>query len=219
MSALDIVLSSRLVAIIRMEDLSIAKELTQALLAGGVRAIEFTLTNRDALHVVPHLIQACPEFRSGGATIGIGSVRNLSEAQAALAAGAQFIVSPITRHDIIQACNAAKVPCMPGAMTPTEIASAWDAGASIVKLFPAKGLLPSYVRDVLAPMPYLKLMPTGGVDRTNLENYFRAGAVAVGIGNHLLDTQALKERDWDKITAGAADFMSAVQHASNFLPS
>lgn len=209
--ALELVLRSKLVAILRLEDLSSAVELTRALLKAGICAVEFTLTNPAALDVVPLLKSKCPEFDHGQATVGIGSVRNPREAKAALDAGAQFIVSPITRIDVLDLCKEAAIPCMPGAMTPTEIATAWEAGASIVKVFPAKGLGPGYLRDVLAPMPYLKLMPTGGVDLENLGTYFKCGAVAVGIGSNLLDMPAMNRGDWDTVAQGAARYVHAIQ--------
>ena len=100
-------------------------------------------------------------------------------------------MSPITSRPIIDACVKAGVAVMPGALTPTEIAAAWDAGADLVKVFPARGLGPNYIKDILAPMPYLKLMPTGGVDLNNLQSYFAAGAVAAGIGGNLMDAAAV----------------------------
>ncbi len=206
---LSIIEQSRLVAILRLDDLSTAVELTRALVIGGLRAIEFTLTNPQALEALQAVLAEIPEFAAGTASVGIGSVRNVREASAAIGAGAQFIVSPITRADIIETCVEQRVPTFPGAFTPTEIAMAWDAGASAVKVFPANGLGPRYIRDVLAPMPYLKLMPTGGVDLENMPTYFKAGAIAVGMGSNLLDPEALRTHNWHLIAENARRYAQA----------
>ncbi len=205
---LELLARKRLVAILRMDDLSQAVSISCALAAGGIAVQEFTLTNRAALQAVPTVKQALQQ-RGMECSIGIGSVRSREEADEAIASGADFIVSPITRIDVIARCVQAKIPTMPGAMTPTEIATAWDAGADAVKVFPARGLGPNYIKDVLAPMPYLKLMPTGGVDLKNMATYFSAGAVAVGIGGNLIDPVALKNSDWDAISNSAAEYARA----------
>lgn len=198
-TVLEIVTQSRLVAIVRLDDLSCAHKLTAALLAGGIRAIEFTLTNKDTPSVVSALLGEFPAFSSGQATIGIGSVRSVWEAQTAIDCGAQFLVSPITKPEVIRLAEAADVVSMPGAYTPTEIAMASELGADIVKVFPAKGLGPGYFKDILAPMPYLKLMPTGGVDLENMSSYFSAGAVAVGIGSQLVSNDSISRGEWGTI--------------------
>ncbi len=156
---LQLIERTRIVAIVRLNDLSQAIAISRALAEGGIVAQEFTLTNPDALRVVEP-VQRALAAEGFEAAIGIGSVRNLDEAKSSLAAGADFIVSPITRADIIGQCRQAEVAVMPGAYTPTEIAHAWECGADVVKVFPARALGPGYIKDVLAPMPYLKLMPT-----------------------------------------------------------
>ncbi len=196
MNSLNLILQSRLVVIVRLDDLRYAHSLISSLIAGGICALELTLTNRDSLRVVREAIADFPQFTSGHATIGIGSVRNAREAQEAIDCGAQFLVSPIVHPEVIALARQSKVPIMPGAMTPTEMATAWDLGADIVKVFPAKSLGPGYIRDCLAPMPYLKLMPTGGVDLANAADYFAAGAVALGMGGQLLDKSAIARGDW-----------------------
>lgn len=206
---LEIIQNRRLVAIVRLDDLSRSRELVQAMLVGGVRAIEFTLTNDKTPEVVAGLLQSVPQFRSGEATIGVGSVRSADEAQLAIDCGAQFIVCPISRESIIRKANQAEIAVMPGAFTPTEIAQAHDWGADVVKVFPAKGLGPGYFKDVLAPMPYLKLMPTGGVDLNNISNYFQAGAIAVGVGSQLLDPRGVADGDWADIQLAAEKYTKA----------
>lgn len=199
----------RIVAIVRLDDLTQAIQLSRALAEGGIVAQEFTLTNPDALRVIEPVKRA---LAADGftAAVGIGSVRNRDEAKAALAAGADFIVSPITRDDIIGECRQAEVAVMPGGYTPTEIAHAWECGADVVKVFPSRQLGPGYIKDVLAPMPYLKLMPTGGVELSNIKSYLDSGAVALGIGGNLINSQAIRAGDWASVTQIAAQYQSLV---------
>jgi 2-dehydro-3-deoxyphosphogluconate aldolase / (4S)-4-hydroxy-2-oxoglutarate aldolase len=200
---LQLIDATRLVAIIRLDDLSQAVEIGRSLAAGGILAQEFTLTNPDAISAAHAVRQALRSEYGSGVAVGIGSVRNGREAAAAISGGADFIVSPITHPDVLAACREAGVAVMPGAYTPTEIAAAWEAGADVVKVFPARGLGPGFIKDVLAPLPYLKLMPTGGVDASNMANYFQAGAVAVGIGGNLIDAAAIARGDWQAVTETA----------------
>ena len=204
----ELVLQTRLVAIIRLEDLSTAHDLVSAMVAGGIRVIEFTLTNSQAPKLVSQLVTQVPAFTDGTASIGLGSVRNLDEAKLAVDSGAQFLVSPVCFAEIIDQALKMNVACMPGAYTPTEIARAHDCGADVIKVFPAGGLGPSYIRDVLAPMPYLKLMPTGGVQVAGMAEYFKVGAVAVGMGGQLFSPSALAQQDW-----------RAIEHASKIASS
>jgi 2-dehydro-3-deoxyphosphogluconate aldolase/(4S)-4-hydroxy-2-oxoglutarate aldolase len=208
---LEIVSKTRLVAIIRLDDLSQAVQLSKALLAGGVVAQEFTLSNPNALTALSEVKAALGEFSNGQAALGLGSARNVDEAHAAIKAGAQFVVTPITKLDVIEVCKKAGVPIMPGAFTPTEIAMAHDAGADVVKVFPARTLGAGYIKDVLAPMPYLKLMPTGGVDLENMASFFKAGAVSVGVGGNLLDKRAIEAGDWEKVSTIARQYAEAAR--------
>lgn len=205
----DLVQQHRLVGIVRLDDLSKAVELSRALLDGGILIQEFTLTNPDALAVIRDLLAKIPEFSTGRAAIGVGSVRTTAEANQALASGAQYVVTPTTQPEIIEICRAAKIPIMPGAYTPTEIATAWQCGASFVKVFPARNLGPAYIKDVLAPMPYLKLMPTGGIDLDNMSSYFKSGAAAVGVGGNLIDASAVKSGNWDQVARTARQYAQA----------
>lgn len=207
---LQLVERTRIVAIVRLDDLTQAIAISRALAQGGIVAQEFTLTNPDALRVIEP-VQRALAAEGYEAVVGIGSVRNLDEAHAALASGADFIVSPITRADVIGQCRQAEVAVMPGAYTPTEIAHAWECGADVVKVFPARQLGPGYIKDVLAPMPYLKLMPTGGVDLTNIATFLQAGVVAMGVGGNLIDPQAIRNCDWSAITSVAKKYSTAAQ--------
>ena len=205
----ELIKKSRLVAIIRLERLDHAQELVNVLLDAGVRCLEFTLTNPDAPRWIRRLLDEDKRFENGEACIGVGSVRNVEEAKLVLDAGAQFVVTPITSVKVIEVCVQRKVPIASGAFTPTEIATAWDAGANIVKVFPARVLGPGYIRDVLAPLPYLPLMPTGGIDASNAGEYLRAGAIAVGVGGQLCPANLVEKKDWDTILQSAKRVVEA----------
>ncbi|MBM3966364.1 MAG: bifunctional 4-hydroxy-2-oxoglutarate aldolase/2-dehydro-3-deoxy-phosphogluconate aldolase [Planctomycetes bacterium] len=206
---LELIQKSRLVAIIRLERLDHAQELVHVLLEAGVRCLEFTLTNPDAPRWIHRLLTEDKRFENGDACIGVGSVRNVDEARLVLDAGAQFVVTPITSVKVIEVCVERKVPIASGAFTPTEIATAWDAGANIVKVFPARVLGPGYIRDVLAPLPYIQLMPTGGIDTTNAGDYLSAGAIAVGVGGQLCPVKLVENKDWDTILHSAKRIVDA----------
>lgn len=210
---LNIISTNPLVVIVRLADLSAAVSLTQALLAGGVTVLEFTLTNPAALTAISEVKTALPAFAEGRAVIGAGTVLDPAAARASVEAGAQFIVSPHTNLETIATCRQLGVPCMPGALTPTEIVTAWNAGASAVKVFPARAFGPAYIKDVLAPLPQLKLMPTGGVDLDNIGQFFKNGAFAVGLGSNLVDERLVAARDWAALTARASSYVQAVRVA------
>ena len=208
---LEIVHTHQIIAIVRLNDLSMAIDLSRALLAGGIRALEFTLTNPDAIKALTEVKAALPEFDRGEAVIGIGTVLNADQARASIEAGAQFIVSPATNLATIEVCRQFKVAVMPGALTPTEILTAWEAGASAVKVFPARSVGPSYLKDVREPLPFLRLIPTGGIDRDNLKDYMQNGAFAVGVGSNLIDKQLVAAHDWGALAARAQAWMQALQ--------
>lgn len=211
---LDIIRQSRLVVIVRLADLSAAIPMSQALLAGGITALEFTLTNPAALETITKVKAALTEFADGRAVIGAGTVLDAAATQAAVEAGAQFIVSPSTNYGTIEMCQKLGVANMPGALTPTEIVGAWNAGASVVKIFPARAFGPTYLKDVLAPLPHLKLMPTGRVDLDNVGQYIKNGAFATGIGSNLVDKQLVAARDWAALKERATAYVQAVQEGS-----
>ena len=203
MSALEIIAKHKLVAIVRLDDLSIADELLDALVAGGIRAIEFTLTNPQATETI-----AAMRSRVGaGIVIGAGSVINAEQVRAVAEAGAQFVVSPITKREILEECAARDLPAMPGAFTPSEIQQAWEWGAAVVKVFPANHLERRYIIDVLAPLPHLRLMPTGGVSLDNLREYLDMGAFALGVGSSLINNDTVANRDWDALRDNARQYV------------
>lgn len=211
---LDLLNRHRLVAILRLDDLSHALEITRALLEGGVRLLEFTLTHPQALGAIRTLHDEIPEFTSGEAALGAGSVITVEQAQRSRGAGAQFLVAPIVATRVIRYGVELDLPVFPGALSPTEIHTALHAGAPLVKLFPAGRLGPGYLRDVLAPLPEAKLMPTGGVTLDNIGEFFAHGAAAVAIGSALLDPVALKAGDWPAVRDHARRYVEAVDAAS-----
>ena len=201
------------VPVVRLPDLSRAAAMAQALLEGGVTALELTMTSPGALEALDLLHQEIPAFSSGAAALGMGSVLNQEMAVSAIARGAQFIVAPILDLPTLELCVERDVPAMPGAFTPTEIQTAWTAGAAVVKVFPATKLGPDYFRDLLAPLPHLKLLPTGGVDLENCGDFIRAGAIAVGVGSALVRKEWVESGDWAALTRQAVSFTAAVRAA------
>jgi 2-dehydro-3-deoxyphosphogluconate aldolase/(4S)-4-hydroxy-2-oxoglutarate aldolase len=197
------------VAVIRLHDARQLRSVTEALAAGGVRAIEITMTVPGAIGLIEELASSLKsEF-----VIGAGTVLDPETARQVILAGAKFVVSPVFKTSLIEVGHNYDVPVMPGCFSPTEILSAWEAGADIVKVFPATSLGPSFFKDIRGPLPQLRLMPTGGVTRENAGDWIRAGAVAIGAGTALVDSKAVAERRFDVITANARHFIEAVQRA------
>jgi 2-dehydro-3-deoxyphosphogluconate aldolase / (4S)-4-hydroxy-2-oxoglutarate aldolase len=197
--------------VVRLPSLDRAARLAQTLLDAGVTAFEVTLTSPGALEALKAVRAKFSQFESGEAVIGAGSVVSAEQAGQAIDAGAQFIVTPVTYPDTIAACVRREVPIVPGAMTPTEVQSAWDMGASAVKVFPAHHFGPVYLKDLLAPLPHLKLVPTGGVNLDNAADYIRHGAVALGVGSSLVNAKRIEAEDWAGLAADARAFLEAVK--------
>lgn len=197
------------IAVVRLDDLSRAASLTEALVAGGVRAVEFTFTNRAAAAA----ITAAREALGDRALIGAGSVLDAETARIAILAGAAFVVTPTVSLPVIEICNRYGVATTIGALTPTEILTAWQAGATYVKVFPASLGGPGYLRDVRGPLPQVKLVPTGGVDVANAGHFIRAGAAAVALGSNLVDAGSVASEEWDTITVRARAVAAAVAEA------
>ena len=194
------------VAVIRLQDPHALHGVVQALAEGGVRALEVTMTVPRAIELIAELAPTLPE----GFLLGAGTVLDAGTAWRAVAAGAQFIVSPVFRPDVISAGHEHGVPVMPGCLTATEILNAWDAGADIVKVFPATAVGPSYLKDIRGPLPQVKLMPTGGVSIDNVGEWLNAGAVAVGVGSALLDSKAIAAGNYSVIADNARRMIANV---------
>jgi 2-dehydro-3-deoxyphosphogluconate aldolase/(4S)-4-hydroxy-2-oxoglutarate aldolase len=154
-------------AVIRMTDSKKLLKVIEAVSKGGVKNIEITMTVPNAVEIIRELAKA----NSGDSIIGAGTVLTKEDAKAVIEAGAQFVVSPIMNLEVIATCKELDIPCMPGCYTPTEVIAGWKAGGDIIKVFPATTLGPRYFKDLLAPFPYLKLMPTGGVSINNVHEW------------------------------------------------
>src|SRR5215471_6655940 len=194
------------VAVIRLKDPANLQASIDAMAEGGVRALEVTMTVPGAVELIRGLARALPT----GFLLGAGTVTDAVTARAVIDAGASFVVGPVFRPEVIAACHERDVPVMPGCFSPTEILAAHDAGADIVKLFPATMLGPQFVKDVRAPLPQVKLMPTGGVTLDNAGDWIRAGAVAVGLGSALVDVRAIDAGRFDVIAANARQVVRSV---------
>jgi 2-dehydro-3-deoxyphosphogluconate aldolase/(4S)-4-hydroxy-2-oxoglutarate aldolase len=197
------------VAVIRLKDPDKVRAVVDALAAGGVRALEVTMTVPRAVELIRELAPTMPD----GFLLGAGTVTDARTAHAVIDAGASYIVSPVLRVEVIAACHERDVPAIPGCFTPTEILTAHEAGADIIKVFPATALGPQYIRDVRAPLPQVKLMPTGGVTLDNAGDWIRAGAVAVGVGSALVDSGAIDAGRFDVIRANAERVVASVARA------
>lgn len=199
----------RAVAVVRTDAPEKLVRIADALREGGVVCIEVTMTVPNALAG----IRAVADALGGGVLVGAGSVTDAETARAAVEAGARYVVSPVFKPEVIEAAHALDAAAMPGCFTPTEILAAHEAGADVAKVFPAGSLGPGFIKGVLAPMPHLKLMPTGGVSLDNAAEWLRAGAVAVGAGSALVDTAAIAAGDWAQLTANARRLRAAVDAA------
>lgn len=181
----------------------------EALARGGLNVFEVTMTTPDAVRVVS---KATKKF-GDSALVGAGTVIRANEAEKAISSGAQFIVSPSLSREVIEVCGKRGVVSCPGAFTATEIVQAREWGADLVKVFPASQVGPDYIRAIRGPLPDVPLVPTGGIDASNLKEYLHAGAFAVGIGGGLIPAMSLAEERYDKITAGAAAVVGAIREA------
>lgn len=202
------------VAVIRLAAAEPLRDVVDALANGGVRAIEVTMTVPRALALIEDLALSLPS----DLVLGAGTILDADTAQRAILAGAQFVVGPVFRREVVEMCHRYDVPAMPGCFTPTEILDAWEAGADVIKVFPATALGPGFFKDIRGPLPHVRLMPTGGVTRDNAGDWIKAGAVAIGVGTALVDKQAVAERRWDAIAANARHFVRAVQLARGTAP-
>ncbi|HSH95217.1 MAG TPA: bifunctional 4-hydroxy-2-oxoglutarate aldolase/2-dehydro-3-deoxy-phosphogluconate aldolase [Roseimicrobium sp.] len=198
-----------LIAVVRAEKQEQALPLSKALIEGGVIAVEITMSTPNAIEAIRETKRATGD--SG--LIGVGTVLDVKTCQAAIDAGAEFVVSPITRPELVAVAKAAGVPIMLGAYTPTEAQLAYEAGADFIKIFPADTLGPAYIKSLRAPLPHLKIVPTGGVDVTNVGEFFKAGCTAVGIGSSLVSKAILKDNNWPALTALAKQFVAAANAA------
>lgn len=197
------------VAIVRLDSAAHLMAAVSAIADGGITAVEFTMTTPGALDVLRHASSALGDR----VILGAGTVLDSETARAAILAGARFIVSPTLSDRVIETCRRYGVVSIPGAYSPTEVLTAWEHGADLVKLFPATSLGPQYVRDLLAPLPQVKLMATGGVNLDNAAGFISAGACAVAVGSSLVDRDFIASQAAGVLTERARAFRAAVAGA------
>jgi len=209
---LETISATGLVAVIRAKDSDQLVEVAGALFEGGCKAIEVTMTTPNALDVISSTVRAL-----GGkdVVIGAGTVLDAETARAVMLAGAEFVVSPVLDLETVQLCRRYDKLVMPGTFSPTEILTAWQAGADLVKLFPATAVGPRYIKDIHGPLPQVKLVPTGGVTAENAGDFIMAGAEAVAAGGALVKKELLAKRDFAGISKQAATFIQNIQRARN----
>jgi len=198
-----------IVPVVRTQDPDQVPAICKALIDGGMRAVELTLTIPNA---IPTLRAAVSSY-GDQVLIGAGTVLDGESCRQALQAGADFIVSPITRSDIAEVAIAADRPVILGAYTPTEAQAAHLAGADIIKIFPADSLGPAYLKALRGPLPHLKLMPTGGVEMDNMKEFFNAGCVVLGVGSSLIRRSFLANSDWEGLSKLTRDYVAAARAA------
>ncbi len=206
-SQLRRVLDSGIVAVVRAPDSDQLVHVARALADGGVDVVEITMSVPNALDVLRQVRQELGERL----LLGAGTVLDAETARAVLLAGAEFIVAPTLNLDVIRLCRRYGKLVMPGAFTPTEILTAWEAGADIVKVFPADVVGPAFFKALRGPLPQIRLMPTGGVDLTTAADFLKAGAYCLGIGGQLVEPKAVAERNFDRIRNLARQYVAIVQ--------
>jgi 2-dehydro-3-deoxyphosphogluconate aldolase/(4S)-4-hydroxy-2-oxoglutarate aldolase len=201
--------ASGIIPVIRASSQEEALAVVDAIAGGGVTTMEITMTVPNAVALIERLSADRPDL-----LIGAGSVLDPETARDCVNAGARFVVSPATNVDTILYCNESGVVVMPGALTPTEILNACEAGADFVKVFPADSMGGAkYLRSLKAPMPHLKLVPTGGVNQQTAADFIKAGADAIGVGADLVDLKAVREGRVDEITTSARKYLEIVAAA------
>jgi 2-dehydro-3-deoxyphosphogluconate aldolase/(4S)-4-hydroxy-2-oxoglutarate aldolase len=198
-----------IIAVVRAQTAEQVVPLSNALIAGGVKAIEITMTTPNAIEAIRHARERIGEQ----ALFGVGTVLDQKTCQAALSAGAEFVVTPICRTELVAHAQACARPIMLGAYTPTEAQMAHEAGADFIKIFPADTLGPGFMKSLRAPLPHLRLVPTGGVDVNNVADFLKAGCAALGVGSSLVSAKILKTSDWAELTRKASEFVEAARNA------
>ncbi|WP_202171422.1 bifunctional 4-hydroxy-2-oxoglutarate aldolase/2-dehydro-3-deoxy-phosphogluconate aldolase [Bacillus sp. USDA818B3_A] len=209
LNVINKVSDSGVVAVVRADSIEEAKKISEACIEGGITGIEVTFTIQDADQVIKELVSNYQNHKD--VVIGAGTVLDVTTARIAILAGAEFIVSPCFDEETAKLCNLYQIPYMPGCITLTEMKRALEFGVDIVKLFPGNAFGPDYVKAVKGPLPQINIMPTGGVDLDNVDQWIRNGCVAVGIGGNL--TAPSKTGDYGKITEYAREYVQRVKAA------
>jgi 2-dehydro-3-deoxyphosphogluconate aldolase/(4S)-4-hydroxy-2-oxoglutarate aldolase len=196
-----------IVAVVRSESSAALVKVVQALAEGGVTAAEVTFTVPDAIDVIRQIRREVGD----ALVLGAGTVLDPETARAAMLAGAEYIVAPTLNLEVIRLCRRYDKAVMPGAFTPTEALTAWEAGADVVKIFPADVGGPAYLKALRGPLPQIRLMPTGGVDLSTAENFLKAGAFCLGVGSALVDTGMIAKGEFTRIRDLAAQYAAIVR--------
>ncbi|HET6456959.1 MAG TPA: bifunctional 4-hydroxy-2-oxoglutarate aldolase/2-dehydro-3-deoxy-phosphogluconate aldolase [Armatimonadota bacterium] len=203
---LDRIIECGIVAIVRGQSDDLILKAIEAALAGGINVIEVTFTVPNALQIIEKLAGQL----SSDVVLGAGTVLSPEKAASAIDAGAQFIVSPNTDVSVIEAAKSRGVPVCPGALTPTEVVTAWQAGGDVIKIFPANVMGPKYLKDLHGPLPDVPFMPTGGVNLSTAREYLENGAVALGVGGDLINKKLMDEGNFADITNRARQFKQII---------
>jgi 2-dehydro-3-deoxyphosphogluconate aldolase/(4S)-4-hydroxy-2-oxoglutarate aldolase len=210
LKSLQRVLDHKIVAVIRADNGDLLVDVAESLLAGGVEVMEVTFTVPRAIRV----LEKVADRIGSRILLGAGTVLDTETCRAALLAGAEFIVSPAVNIEVIELCKRYSKPVMPGALTPTEVVTAWQAGADIVKIFPSEITGPKYLKALHGPLPQVRLMPTGGVNLETAAEFLRCGACALGIGSSLVDPKVVAAGDLKKIESLARQYVQIVKDFS-----
>ena len=203
---LDHIYSNKVIAVVRLNGSADVIKVVNAIINGGIKTIELTLTTPNAYEIIKELTK----ISYNNALIGAGSVLDSEMAVRAINSGAQYIVSPVSNLDLIDLVHSKNLPIMLGAYSPTEIFLAQQKGADIIKVFPADGLGMEYFKAIKAPMPHLNIMPTGGVTLFNVGNWLKAGAVVVGIGSAVVTQKLADDKDYLGIEKNAKTVMDSL---------
>jgi len=206
---IDRILNAGIVAIIRADSSDQLTPACQALIRGGVDCIEVTMTTPGALEAIREASQTLGER----ICVGVGTILDDVTARLAILAGAQYVVTPVVRLDVITMCQRYSKPVFCGAMTPTEALTAHEAGADFVKIFPSNILGPAYISSIKGPLPQLRIVPTGGVDEKTCGDFIKAGCCALGVGGALVTNEILRDKNWSELTRRAQALVAAVNQA------
>ncbi|MFC4402752.1 bifunctional 4-hydroxy-2-oxoglutarate aldolase/2-dehydro-3-deoxy-phosphogluconate aldolase [Gracilibacillus xinjiangensis] len=212
MEVLQKIFENGLVGIIRGVHPEDILQVANALYNGGIHTLEITVDTPRVLHVIERLRNELPEE----VIVGAGTVLDAETARAVIMAGSQFIFSPTVNIDTIQITKRYGIVSIPGAMTPTEILTAYETGGDVIKVFPSRAIGPDYIKDIKGPLPHIPLMPTGGVAQHNIMDYFKAGAVAVGLGGSLVQAKdKYSQADLAELTRKARAYRQILQQVRN----
>lgn len=203
-----------IIAVVRARSQSQAAPLAEALADGGITAVEITMTTPDALEA----IRETAKLLGNRAAVGVGTVLDVPTARSAIQAGAQFVVTPVLKPEIVAVAHVAGKPILLGAYSPSEAQAAFDAGGDFIKLFPADSLGAGYIRAIRAPLPHLKIVPTGGVCLETMESFLQAGCAALGVGSSMITGEILERDDWGQLRKNAAAYVQKIREIRRRLP-